>query len=82
MHAFTAYGSRPPPVNMTNKRKSNYAHGGGKRSKAFHDHNHDPSQAHVDPTSGQRGALPGLDDDAELSDELSNDAIAYLRSVR
>lgn len=43
-------------------------------------HNNGPR---LDPTYGQRGAFPGLDDsDDEPSDELSAEAIAYLRSVR
>jgi hypothetical protein len=39
----------------------------------------------IDPTYGQRGALPGLDDGYEGEsdqDELSKDAMAYLRTVR
>ncbi len=46
-------------------------------------------EARVDPTYGQRSALPGLDEDTALigSDEELNyddgmDALAYLRAVR
>jgi hypothetical protein len=40
----------------------------------------------VDPTSGQRSAIPGLDDENEDSDleygEEMEDALSYLRAVR
>jgi hypothetical protein len=37
----------------------------------------------TDPATGQRGAIPGLDDlDVEFEDDLSKDAILYLRGVR
>ena len=37
----------------------------------------------TDPATGQRGALPGLDDsDVEFEDDLSKDAILFLRGVR
>jgi len=46
-------------------------------------------EARVDPTYGQRSAIPGLDDDTRMEgedDELNYDedmdALAYLRSVR
>ena len=39
-----------------------------------------PSQAKVDPTYGQRSALPCLDD--QDNDPDSVDAIAYLKQVR
>ena len=45
-------------------------------------------EARVDPTYGQRSALPGLDDDANIDgyDEEVNyddqDALSYLRAVR
>jgi hypothetical protein len=49
-------------------------------------------EARVDPTYGQRSAIPGLDDDTtmngddgddgELNYEEDMDALAYLRSVR
>jgi hypothetical protein len=44
-------------------------------------------EARVDPTYGQRSALPGLDDETlDYDDELNYgdemDALAYLRSVR
>lgn len=45
-------------------------------------------EARVDPTYGQRSALPGLDDDANIDgydDELNyddQDALSYLRAVR
>jgi hypothetical protein len=43
--------------------------------------------ARVNPTYGQRSAIPGLDDDKRGDDEGSNydedmDAMAYLRAVR
>jgi len=73
---------------MPSKRKhnSNQSLPNAKRSKDSHNYQHDASQPRVNPTTGQRGALPGLDDDddgdAEHSDELTNEALAYLRSVR
>jgi hypothetical protein len=45
-------------------------------------------EARVDPTYGQRSALPGLDDDASIDgydDDLNyddQDALSYLRAVR
>lgn len=46
-------------------------------------------EARVDPTYGQRSALPGLDneptvawDEDELYDDSGVDALSYLRSVR
>lgn len=44
-------------------------------------------EGRVDPTYGQRSAIPGLDDDTTIADdELSYnedmDALAYLRAVR
>jgi len=37
----------------------------------------------TDPATGQRNALPGLDDsDIEFEDDLSKDAMLYLRGVR
>jgi len=36
-----------------------------------------------DPMTGQRNALPGLDDsDDEIEDELTKEAVTYLRGVR
>jgi len=36
-----------------------------------------------DSTTGQRNALPGLDDsDDEIEDELTKEAVMYLRGVR
>jgi len=68
---------------MTKKRKNNSSYApDAKRHRDSHVGSYDASQPRVNPDIGQKGALPGLDDDAELSDELSNDAIAYLRSVR
>jgi len=72
---------------MPSKRKhnSNQSLPNAKRSKDSLDYRNDASQPRVNPTTGQRGALPGLDDDdgdAEHSDELTNEALAYLRSVR
>lgn len=46
-------------------------------------------EARVDPTYGQRSAIPGLDDDTIINDlgegldyEEDMDALAYLRAVR
>lgn len=45
-------------------------------------------EARVDPTYGQRSAIPGLDDDANIEgydDEVNyddQDALSYLRAVR
>ncbi len=41
-------------------------------------------ESRVDPTYGQRGAFPGLDDGSDYSgdDALGQEALAYLRSVR
>lgn len=46
---------------------------------------HFKSEAYPSETTGQRSFLPGLDadtDDEEELDETTNDALAYLRSVR
>ena len=42
------------------------------------------NQSHTDPTTGQRGAFPGLDDEASpgSDSEQTTEALAYLRSVR
>ena len=42
------------------------------------------SQAKIDPTYGQRGAFPGLDDDVEdgLFYGPASDGLEYLRMVR
>lgn len=49
-----------------------------------------PVEGRVDPTFGQRSALPGLDDDTSMEadeeglnyDEEEDAALAYLRAVR
>ena len=67
---------------MTKKRKLN----NGRSAAQLSGHPRedvDPSQPRLDPIYGQRSAFPGLDDpDDELQDEVSFEALAYLRSVR
>ena len=81
---------------MVNKRKSqlrNAEHDYQKRSKLANSGDGDTNQlasteaaqAQVDPTYGQRGAFPGLEDDND-EDRLfygpASDGLEYLRMVR
>ena len=63
-----------------------------KRSRQSQDHGSDDdsptaaqSQSRIDPTYGQRGAFPGLDDsigDDDLFYGPASDGVEYLRMVR
>lgn len=78
---------------MNNKRKQPDSHSGGaryqKRSRVSYSDGGDDSpaavQSRIDPTYGQRGAFPGLDDTTD-GDELfygpASDGLEYLRMVR
>ena len=75
---------------MSNKRKSpsndQFQPTNAKRHcSSSNDPDEGPSQPRVDPTYGQRGAFPGLDD-SSLDDALfygpASDGLQYLRMVR
>lgn len=60
-----------------------------KKARLFEPHRDEDkpqTAAKVDPTYGQRGAFPGLDDDGEEGEDLfygpADDGLAYLRMVR
>lgn len=79
---------------MTNKRKHLENHDGesvfyNKRSRLNNSNGSDDlpssSESRIDPTYGQRGAFPGLDDsnnDEELFYGPASDGLEYLRMVR
>lgn len=77
---------------MTQKRKAQPVASGQIHSKRARHGDGDPegegyspSQAQVDPTYGQRGAFPGLDDvtsEADLFYGPASDGLEYLRMVR
>lgn len=78
--------------NMAPKRKTHPSNPGDTHSKrARHDDEggegnaFSSSQGQVDPTYGQRGAFPGLDDTASDNDLFygpARDGLEYLRMVR
>jgi hypothetical protein len=68
----------PSSSGNTNKRQRTSTEDGAKQSH---------TQGRMDPTFGQRSAIPGLDDYTAVSDEDLDygedmDALSYLRSVR
>ena len=76
MAAFT--GKRPAsPSDLPNKKKARLLNTQSEEDKA-------QTGAKVDPTYGQRGAFPGLDENGEeeLSYGPADDGLAYLRMVR
>lgn len=55
----------------------------GKRIASAPDAHPAKRRRYNDPITGQRNALPGLDDsDDEIEDELTMEAVMYLRGVR
>lgn len=81
-------------ITMTNKRRRHEIHDGesalrSKRSRLNDTDGSDDlpssSQSRIDPTYGQRGAFPGLDDfpnDHALFYGPASDGLEYLRMVR
>lgn len=62
------------------KRPRSDRHGGDSRNEGYE------IRSRVDPTTGQRGAFPGLDDDGTGEEEVfyapAEDGLEYLRMVR
>lgn len=72
---------------MTNNKKRKFDHDSG--AELFNQKNWRPTEEpRVDPTYGQRSAIPGLDsvaygeDEESLSYDDDMDALSYLRAVR